>query len=194
MRVPAVPVSNAEELSKLYVKSCEKHKTEPFQAIIDHLQSLNFENLSSERTEMLNLRQQTLTHESCETLEELFKRVKYKLIDLTSCKLDDISSTSLFDMIEYYEACNELNISENTNIKNRGLQSCKSISDFRFLKSYNVSFFTGRIKTGINMIKRSQALHSLSMRGTMISDSNGKSFISLKNRANNNYLQVHNKY
>ncbi|KAL7047878.1 hypothetical protein ACKWTF_003134 [Chironomus riparius] len=54
-------------------------------------------------------------------------------------------------MIEYYEACNELNISENTNIKNRGLLAC------------------------INMIKRSQALHSLSTRGTIISDSNASS-------------------
>lgn len=74
---------------------------------------------------MLSLKQQTLTHESCEALEELFKRVKYRAIDVTSCSLDDSSASSLFDMIEYYEACNELNFSENPNIKNRGWLACK---------------------------------------------------------------------
>lgn len=124
----AVPVSSAEELSKLYRLSCEKHKTTPIPTIIEHLESLNLEkSLSNERTEILNLKQQTLSHESCEALEELFKRVKYRSIDLTSCQLDDISATSLFDMIEYYEACNELNISENSNIKNRGWLSCKFV-------------------------------------------------------------------
>lgn len=121
----AVPVSSAEELSNLYKKSCDKHKTEPISAIIEHLESLNLEKSLNERTEVLNLNHHALSHDSCEALEELFKRLKYRSIDLTSCSLDDVSATSLFDMIEYYEACNDLNISENTNIKNRGIQSCE---------------------------------------------------------------------
>jgi hypothetical protein len=120
-----VSVSSSEELSNLYRLSCDRHKSTPIPAIIEHLVKLNFEKSTNTRTEVLNLKQQTLSHESCEALEELFKRVKYKLIDVTSCSLDDVSATSLFDMIEYYEACNELNISENANIKNRGWQACK---------------------------------------------------------------------
>lgn len=92
---------------------------------MEHLETLNLESRAENRTEVLNLRHETLSHESCEALEELFKRLKYRAIDLTSCSLDDVSATAIFDMIEYYEACNELNISENTNIKNRGWQSCK---------------------------------------------------------------------
>jgi protein phosphatase 1 regulatory subunit 37 len=102
---------------------------------LEHLESLNLEKSSKERTEVLNLKQQTLTHESCEALEELFKRVKYRAIDVTSCSLDDSSASSLFDMIEYYEACNELNISENTNIKSRGWQACKFNVDRLMLQS-----------------------------------------------------------
>lgn len=122
----AIPIANAQELSHLYRLSCEKHKTRPIPVILEHLESLNLEKSAKDRTEVLSLRQQTLSHESCEALEELFKRVKYRAIDVTACNLDDSSSTSLFDMIEYYEACNELNISENPNIKNRGWQSCKN--------------------------------------------------------------------
>lgn len=121
----AIPIANAQELSSLYQLSCEKHKTIPIPTILEHLESLNLEKCAKDRSEVLSLRQQALTHESCEALEELFKRIKYKTIDVTSCNLDDSSATSLFDMIEYYEACNELNISENPNIKSRGWQACK---------------------------------------------------------------------
>lgn len=124
---PPDPISSSKELSNLYRRSCEKHKTTPIQSIVDHLEKINLDTTTTTtaRTEILNLRHETLSHESCEALEELFKRVKYKAIDLTSCSLDDVSATAIFDMIEYYEACNELNISENINIKNRGWQSCK---------------------------------------------------------------------
>ncbi|CAO1371866.1 unnamed protein product [Diamesa serratosioi] len=143
------PISSNQELSNLYCKSCEKHSTPPIASIIEHLEAINLNpSAAAVRAEVLNLKNETLSHDSCEALEELFKRVKYRSIDLTSCSLDDISATAIFDMIEYYEATNELNISENSNIKNRGWQSC------------------------INMIKRSQALHSLSTRGTLLSDNN----------------------
>lgn len=125
---PSDPISSSKELSSLYRRSCEKHKTTPIQSIVEHLEKLNLDSTTATtvaRTEVLNLRHETLSHESCEALEELFKRVKYRSIDLTSCSLDDVSATAIFDMIEYYEACNELNISENINIKNRGWQSCK---------------------------------------------------------------------
>lgn len=77
---------------------------------------------------------------------------------MSDCGLDDVSATALFDMIEYYEAANELDISENRNITNRGWQAC------------------------INMVKRSHALQILSTRGTPLSETNaislGKSMLS----------------
>lgn len=167
---PPVPISSSKELSSLYRRSCEKHNTTPIPSIMEHLESLNLESRTETRTEDLNLKHETLSHESCEALEELFKRVKYRAIDLTSCSLDDVSATAIFDMIEYYEACNELNISENTNIKNRGWQSCKSNLWERHLSANNIVITL----SGINMIKRSQALHSLFTRGTPLSDANGK--------------------
>lgn len=85
------------------------------------------------------------------------KQIQYKLIDLTDCGLNDASATTLFDIIEYYEAANEIDISENRNITNRGWQAC------------------------INMVKRSHALQILVTRGTPLSESNaislGKSML-----------------
>lgn len=71
--------------------------------------------------------------------------------------MTDASASTLFDIIEYYEAANEIDISENRNITNRGWQAC------------------------INMVKRSHALQILVTRGTPLSESNaislGKSML-----------------
>ncbi|KAJ6639951.1 Protein phosphatase 1 regulatory subunit 37 [Pseudolycoriella hygida] len=140
------PIANVSELAEIYRESCEKHNTIPIESIIKHLATLDPEKLS--RLPILNLREQTLTAESCEALEEVLKRVQYKLIDLTDCGLNDASAQALFEMIEYYEAANEVDISENRNITTRGWQSC------------------------INMIKRSHALQTLATRCTPLSESN----------------------
>lgn len=91
-----------------------------------------------------------LPHALTQSLPSLIhpRQVQYKLIDLTDCDLDDVSATALFDMIEYYEAAIEIDISENRKLTTRGWQSC------------------------INMIKRSQALQQLATRGTPLSESN----------------------
>ena len=51
--------------------------------------------------------------------------MQYKSIDLSDCKLDETAASALFDMIEYYEATNELDISSNAmGMTNRGWTSC----------------------------------------------------------------------
>jgi protein phosphatase 1 regulatory subunit 37 len=143
---PAHPVLKNSELKELYRKSCQYHAATPNEKVLESLESLNLP--TATRSEVLNLRDQTLTYGSCEALEELFKWIQYRSIDVSSCGLDDVSGSALFDMIEYYEATNELNISENSNIKNRGWQAC------------------------INMIKRSRELHTFATRSTPLSDNN----------------------
>ncbi|GBP08191.1 Protein phosphatase 1 regulatory subunit 37 [Eumeta japonica] len=51
--------------------------------------------------------------------------VQYKVIDLSDCKLDETAASALFDMIEYYEATHELDISSNAmGMTHRGWTSC----------------------------------------------------------------------
>lgn len=74
--------------------------------------------------------------------------MQYESIDISACNLNDIAGTALFDMIEYYEAANELDISDNPDISSRGWQSC------------------------ISMIRRSRALQILIARGIVLSELN----------------------
>lgn len=68
------------ELAELYRESCQRHKAQPIETIMKHLETLDLS--SNSRRPILNLREQTLTAESCEALEEVLKRVSFIYIYL----------------------------------------------------------------------------------------------------------------
>ncbi|EPY87427.1 protein phosphatase 1 regulatory subunit 37 [Camelus ferus] len=64
-----------------------------------------------------------LDYKTCEALEEVFKRLQFKVVDLEQTNLDEDGASALFDMIEYYESATHLNISFNKHIGTRGWQA-----------------------------------------------------------------------
>ncbi|XP_017505866.1 protein phosphatase 1 regulatory subunit 37 isoform X2 [Manis javanica] len=64
-----------------------------------------------------------LDYKTCEALEEVFKRLQFKIVDLEQTNLDEDGASALFDMIEYYESATHLNISFNKHIGTRGWQA-----------------------------------------------------------------------
>ncbi|XP_052837768.1 mucin-5AC isoform X1 [Drosophila gunungcola] len=103
-------VSSISEIVEQYEQSCQKHHTKPKESVTDHLKSID---LSQARQPLLPLKANQLSANDCEALEEIFKRIQYKCIDLSDCTLDESCLMALFQMIEYYEACYELDISYN---------------------------------------------------------------------------------
>ncbi|KRJ97467.1 uncharacterized protein LOC6527061 isoform X3 [Drosophila yakuba] len=103
-------VKSCSEIVDQYQQSCKKHNTEPLESVVDHLKALD---LNQVRQPLLPLKAKKLTANDCEALEEIFKRIQYKCIDLSDCTLDESCLMALFQMIEYYEAANELDISYN---------------------------------------------------------------------------------
>ncbi|KAI8119367.1 Protein phosphatase 1 regulatory subunit 37 [Lucilia cuprina] len=105
-------VKSISEIAELYITSCQKHNTKPLQSILDHLKAVDLTK-QLRRQPLLSLKSIKLAPSDCEALEEVLKRVQYKSIDLSDCKLDEAAASALFDMIEYYEAAHELDISSN---------------------------------------------------------------------------------
>lgn len=87
------------------------------------------------------LKNEQLNYKQIEALEEILKRIQFRLIDLENCDLDEDvrmvigviffvfysnrslvlshlpqGATALFEMIEYYESATHLDISGNTNL------------------------------------------------------------------------------
>ncbi|KAL3874652.1 hypothetical protein ACJMK2_037634 [Sinanodonta woodiana] len=115
------PVWTTAELIQSYKRGCEKHGSKPLNKVVQQLQGI--ENVS-DRYEILSLKGEKLDIRQCEGLEEIFRRVRFRCIDLESSHLDDEICVSLFDMVEYYESACKINISSNKNIGPRGWQSC----------------------------------------------------------------------
>ncbi|XP_078419524.1 protein phosphatase 1 regulatory subunit 37 [Cetorhinus maximus] len=72
------------------------------------------------RIKCLDLKGEKLDYESCEALEEIFKRIQFKLINLEWVKLDEDGASALFDIIEYYDSAVHLSISFTKHIGSRG--------------------------------------------------------------------------
>uniref|UniRef100_A0A182N5G6 Protein phosphatase 1 regulatory subunit 37 n=1 Tax=Anopheles dirus TaxID=7168 RepID=A0A182N5G6_9DIPT len=139
----SISICETPELLELYRSSCKRHNTLPLKAVLDHLQSID---VTKGRVPCLSLKDQQLNYSGCEALEEIFKHVQYRCIDLSHSGLDDVTAGVMFDIIEYYEAATELDISDNLQMSSKTWTAC------------------------INMIKKSQALNVLITRGPTISD------------------------
>ncbi|XP_063287782.1 protein phosphatase 1 regulatory subunit 37 [Pelobates fuscus] len=103
-----------------YTQACQKLNCKQIPKLIRQLQGMT--DLSG-RVESLDLKGERLDHKACEALEEIFKRVQFKMVDLEQTNLDEDGASALFDMIEYYESATHLNISFNKHIGTRGWQA-----------------------------------------------------------------------
>ncbi|XP_067894243.1 protein phosphatase 1 regulatory subunit 37 [Heterodontus francisci] len=72
------------------------------------------------RIKCLDLKGEKLDYESCEALEEIFKWIQFKLINLEWAKLDEDGASALFDIMEYYDSAVHLSISFTKHIGSRG--------------------------------------------------------------------------
>ncbi|KAM5146957.1 protein phosphatase 1 regulatory subunit 37 [Mantella aurantiaca] len=109
-----------EDVITSYTQACQKLNCKQSPKLIRQLQELT--DLSG-RVDSLDLKGEKLDHKACEALEEIFKRVQFKMVDLEQTNLDEDGASALFDMIEYYESATHLNISFNKHIGTRGWQA-----------------------------------------------------------------------
>ncbi|KAM4696147.1 protein phosphatase 1 regulatory subunit 37 [Rhinophrynus dorsalis] len=109
-----------EDIILSYTQACQKLNCKQIPKLVRQLKELT--DLSG-RVESLDLKGERLDHKACEALEEIFKRVQFKMVDLEQTNLDEDGASALFDMIEYYESATHLNISFNKHIGTRGWQA-----------------------------------------------------------------------
>ncbi|NXL54470.1 PPR37 phosphatase, partial [Podilymbus podiceps] len=109
-----------DEIVAAYKQACQKLNCKQIPKVLKQIQE--FKDLAP-RIDCLDLKGEKLDYKACEALEEIFKRVQFKLVDLEQTSLDEDGASALFDMIEYYESATHLNISFNKHIGTRGWQA-----------------------------------------------------------------------
>ncbi|XP_068172969.1 protein phosphatase 1 regulatory subunit 37 [Antennarius striatus] len=127
-----------EEIISTYKQACQKLNCKPISKVLKQIQELKD---LTQRNECLDLKGEKLDYKACESLEEILKRVQFKVIDLEQTNLDEDGASSLFDMIEYYESATHLNISFNKHIGTRGWQAAahmmRKTSSLQYLDARN---------------------------------------------------------
>ncbi|NXW25726.1 PPR37 phosphatase, partial [Circaetus pectoralis] len=109
-----------DEIMTAYKQACQKLNCKQIPKLLKQIQE--FKDLAP-RIDCLDLKGEKLDYRACEALEEIFKRVQFKIVDLEQTSLDEDGASALFDMIEYYESATHLNISFNKHIGTRGWQA-----------------------------------------------------------------------
>lgn len=75
-----------ELLMAKYKESCERHNTNPIYSVLNQIKTIN---PSLERNECLDLKGVYLNNTDWESLEEIFKRVQFKTINVEATGLND---------------------------------------------------------------------------------------------------------
>ncbi|XP_035225893.1 protein phosphatase 1 regulatory subunit 37-like [Stegodyphus dumicola] len=107
-----------------YRAACWKQGVKPLQRVLQQLQAVQ---MSADLEFELNLKGENLDAHHCEALEEIFKRLQFRSLQLEDCHLNDEGAAAIFDMIEYYDSTSHLNISSNKGIGNQGWQACSKM-------------------------------------------------------------------
>ncbi|KAJ8385032.1 hypothetical protein AAFF_G00195620 [Aldrovandia affinis] len=127
-----------DEILSAYKQACQKLNCKPIVRLLAQIQELKE---LTQRSECLDLKGEKLDYKACEALEEIFKRVQFKVVDLEQTNLDEDGASALFDMIEYYESATHLNISFNKHIGTRGWQAAahmmRKTSSLQYLDARN---------------------------------------------------------
>ncbi|NXY17303.1 PPR37 phosphatase, partial [Atrichornis clamosus] len=109
-----------DEILAAYREACQKLNCRQIPKLLKQIQE--FKDLAP-RIDCLDLKGEKLDYKACEAMEEIFKRLQFKILDLEQTSLDEDGASALFDMIEYYESATHLNISFNKHIGTRGWQA-----------------------------------------------------------------------
>ncbi|KAM9853456.1 protein phosphatase 1 regulatory subunit 37 [Aulostomus maculatus] len=127
-----------DEIISSYKQACQKLNCKAIPKVLKQIQELKD---LTQRNECLDLKGEKLDYKACESLEEILKRVQFKVIDLEQTNLDEDGASALFDMIEYYESATHLNISFNKHIGTRGWQAAahmmRKTSSLQYLDARN---------------------------------------------------------
>ncbi|CAF0948070.1 unnamed protein product [Brachionus calyciflorus] len=117
------------DLLESYLKSCDRHKTKPLNRLIPQLKALqDIDCTNGEKVNVLNLKNERLDTKQMEALEEVFKRLSFKTIDLESSQFeDDTTGATLFEILDYYDTCEKLILA---NVKGFGLFGWQELSKY----------------------------------------------------------------
>jgi hypothetical protein len=123
------PFSNQPLLSlgvilQRYRATCQRLQLRPLNILLEQLSTMDDGRKSfQDRLDCLKIVNEKIDLKHIDALEEILSRCRFHTLDFESSSIDDTALTQLFDVIEYYEACTHINLSNNRSLGLQGYQA-----------------------------------------------------------------------
>jgi protein phosphatase 1 regulatory subunit 37 len=140
------PLSNQPLLSlgvilQRYRGACQRLQIRPLNCLLEQLSGINDGRKSfNDRLDYLKIINERLDIKHLDAIEEVLSRCRFYTLDFESSFSDDITLVQFFDIIEYYESCTHLNLSNNRSIGIQGYQALtRYLRKTRFLERLDMN-------------------------------------------------------
>lgn len=119
---PSEPLANQPLVSlgvilQRYRGACQRLQLRPIAALLDQLNNMDDGRKSFyDRIDRLRIVNEKIDIRHVDALEEIFSRCRFHTLDLESTSIEDSAMSQLFDVLEYYESCTHLILSNNRSL------------------------------------------------------------------------------
>ncbi|UJR15890.1 hypothetical protein I4U23_002815 [Adineta vaga] len=123
------PYSNQPLLSlgvilQRYRATCHRLQIRPLNTLLDQLSTMDDGRKSFlDRLDCLKLVNEKIDLKHIDAIEEILSRCRFHTLNLDSSSIDDATLTQLFEILEYYETCTHINLSNHRSIGLQGYQA-----------------------------------------------------------------------
>ncbi|CAF3576042.1 unnamed protein product [Rotaria sp. Silwood1] len=118
------PLYSLGVILQRYRGACQRLQIRPLNCLLDQLSTLDDNRKSfNDRLNCLKIANERLDIKHVDAIEEILSRCRFHTLDLESSFTDDLTLAQLFDVIEYYESCIHLNLSNNRSMSVQGYQA-----------------------------------------------------------------------
>ncbi|CAF1215026.1 unnamed protein product [Rotaria sordida] len=118
------PLYSLGVILQRYRGACQRLQIRPLNCLLDQLSTLDDNRKSfNDRLSCLKITNEKLDIKHIDAIEEILSRCRFHTLDFESSFTDDLTLVQLFDVIEYYESCIHLNLSNNRSINVQGYQA-----------------------------------------------------------------------
>ena len=123
------PLANQPLLSlgvilQRYRAACQRLQIRPLTGLLDQLVAMEDDRRSyDDRLESLSITNEKLDVKQMDAIEEILSRCRFQRLNLDSSIYDDSTLIQFFDVIEYYESCTHLNLSNHRSMGPQGYQA-----------------------------------------------------------------------
>jgi protein phosphatase 1 regulatory subunit 37 len=135
------PLLSLGVILQRYRSACQRLQIRPINCLLDQLSTIDDNRKSfTDRLDCLRIINERLDIKHIDAIEEILSRCRFHTLDLDSSFSDDLALVQLFDVIEYYETCTHLNLSNNRSIGVQGYQALtRYLRKTRFLQRFDMN-------------------------------------------------------